>query len=78
VGVRRTSPESEATLMRRWSAVGQGRSARRLGASKKKMWFFLCSARGSVWGSRIRVLGWGGLSTESYRKSPLPVDVSYS
>jgi hypothetical protein len=40
VGVRRTLAASKATSVRRRSVVGQGRSARWLGASKKKMRLF--------------------------------------
>jgi hypothetical protein len=47
VGVRRASPVSEAMSARRRSAVGRGRSARRLGVLEKKVQlFFLHATRG--------------------------------
>jgi hypothetical protein len=47
VGVRRTSPASETTLVSRRSAVRRGRSVRYLGASEMKMrLFFPCGAEG--------------------------------
>jgi hypothetical protein len=74
MGVRQASPVSEAMSARRRSAVGRGRSARRLGVLEKKVQlFFLRATRGD---KRLvhPCVGPGGFSPESYWESPLPVD----